>query len=76
MNIVTSDPAVLPRPTLNISRTGDIPTEEETFSIGMQCTGLRSAEVDVTITIDITLNRATNNVTELVFRRKKVCLLT
>lgn len=46
----------------------------ETFSIGMRCTGIRPAEVDVTITIEVTLNRATNNVTELVFRRKKICL--
>lgn len=65
---------VLPRPTMNISRIGDVPTEIETFSIDMQCSGLRSAEVEVTITIEVTLNRATNNVTELVFRRKKICL--
>lgn len=58
---------------MNISRTGNIPTEIETFSIDMQCSGLKSAEVDVTITIEVTLNRATNNVTELVFRRKKIC---
>lgn len=40
----------------------------------MLCTGIRAAEVEVTITIEVTLNRATNNVTELVFRRKKICL--
>lgn len=40
----------------------------------MRCTGIRPAEVEVTITIEVTLNRATNNVTELVFRRKKICL--
>lgn len=76
VNIETSDLAVLPRPTLNISRSGNIPTEIETFSIDMQCSGLRSAEVEVTITIEVTLNRASNNVTELVFRRKKICLHT
>lgn len=65
---------VLPRPTMNISRSGDVPTEIETFSIDMQCSGLKSAEVEVTITIEVMLNRATNNVTELVFRRKKICL--
>lgn len=59
---------------MNISRSGNIPTEIETFSIDMQCSGLRSAEVEVTVTIEVTLNRATNNVTELVFRRKKICL--
>lgn len=71
---MTSDTAVLPRPAMNISRTGNIPMDIETFSIGMRCTGIRPAEVDVTITIEVTLNRATNNVTELVFRRKKICL--
>lgn len=59
---------------MNISRTGNIPTDIETFSINMRCTGIQPAEVDVTITIEVTLNRATNNVTELVFRRKKICL--
>lgn len=65
---------MLPRPVLNISRKGNIPIEVENFSIDMQCSGLKSAEVDVTITIEVTLNRASNNVTELVFRRKKICL--
>lgn len=74
INIVTADPTVLPPPTLNISRTGSIPTEVETFGIAMRCSGLRSAEVEVTITIEVTLNRATKNVTELVLRRKKICL--
>ncbi|KAG4073068.1 hypothetical protein HA402_009487 [Bradysia odoriphaga] len=74
INIATSDVAVLPRPTMNISHTGNMPTNIETFSIEMRCTGLRPAEVEVTITIEVTLNRATNNVTELVFKRKKICL--
>lgn len=59
---------------MNITRSGNIPTEIETFSIGLRCTGIRPAEVDVTITIEVTLNRATNNVTELVFRRRKICV--
>lgn len=74
INIVTSEPAVLPRPSLNISRIGEIPTEPLTYSIGMKCSGIREAEVEVTIAIEIILDRATNNVTELVFRRKKICL--
>ncbi|XP_055851084.1 tyrosine-protein kinase Drl [Episyrphus balteatus] len=74
INIVTSEPAVLPRPTLNISRIGEIPLEPLTFSIGMKCSGIREAEVEVTIAVEIILDRATNNVTELVFRRKKICL--
>lgn len=74
INIATSDPAVLPRPTLNITKSGNIPTEIQTFAVIMKCSGLRPAEVEVTITIEITLNRAANNVTELVFRRKKICV--
>lgn len=74
IHITSSDPEVLPRPSMNISRTGEVPTEIETFSIGLRCSGARAAEVEVSITIDITLNRATNNGTELTFRRKKICL--
>lgn len=60
---------------MNISRSGNVPVDVETFAIDMQCSGLKSGEVEVTITIEVTLNRATNNVTEVVLRRKKVCLL-
>lgn len=74
INVATSDPVVLPRPQLNISRIGEMPQEIETFAIDMRCSGVRAAEVDVTISIEVTLNRATNNVTELVFTRRKICL--
>lgn len=74
INVASSDPAVLPRPTLNISQIGEIPTNVQTFSIGMKCSGIRPAEVEVTITIEVILNRASNNITELVFRRKKICM--
>ncbi|CAO1323224.1 unnamed protein product [Diamesa serratosioi] len=74
INIVTTDQAVLPRPSLNISRIGEIPQHDETFSISMKCSGIRAAEVDVKISIEVTLNRATNNVTELTFSRQKICL--
>lgn len=74
INIGSSDPIVLPRPQLNISRIGEIPQSIETFALDLKCSGVRSAEVDVTISIKITLNRETNNVTDLVFTRKKICL--
>ena len=74
INIATSDPTVLPRPQLNISRIGEMPQEIETFAIEMRCSGVRAAEVDVTISIEVTLNRANNNVTDLVFTRRKICL--
>ncbi|XP_058450483.1 tyrosine-protein kinase Dnt [Malaya genurostris] len=74
INIVTSDPMVLPKPSMNISRMGEIPTQIETFAIALKCAGRDPAEVEVTITIEVTLNRATGNATELVFRRKKICI--
>ncbi|KAL9924357.1 tyrosine-protein kinase Drl [Glossina fuscipes] len=74
LNIITSDPSVLPRPTLNISRIGEIPLEPQTFAVGMKCSGTRDAEVEVTIAVEIILDHQTNNITDLVFRRKKICL--
>ncbi|XP_065357599.1 tyrosine-protein kinase Drl [Calliphora vicina] len=74
LNIITSDPSVLPRPTVNISRIGEIPLEPQTFAIGMKCSGVRDAEVEVTIAVEIILDQQTNNITDLVFRRKKICL--
>lgn len=74
INIITSDPDVLPRPALNISAAGNVPMDIETFAIALRCSGLRAAEVEVTIAIEVTLNRSTKNTTELVFRRKKICL--
>ncbi|XP_037959034.1 tyrosine-protein kinase Dnt [Teleopsis dalmanni] len=75
INVVTSDHSVLPRPAMNISQIGEIPTTVQTFSISLKCSGARAAEVDVTISIEVILNRAQNNVTHLVFRRKKICFL-
>lgn len=74
VNIITSEPFVLPRPMLNISRIGEIPLEPQTFAVGLKCSGTRDAEVEVTIAIEIILDRKTNNITDLMFRRKKICL--
>lgn len=59
---------------VNISMVGNVPTYAETFSISLPCSVHLAAEVDVTISINITLNKATNNVTQLNFRRRKICL--
>lgn len=72
IQITTSDPQVVPRPSMNISRTGEIPTDIETFAVSLKCSGIRAAEVEVLISVEVTLSR--NNRTELVFRRKKICL--
>ncbi|XP_004523050.1 tyrosine-protein kinase Drl isoform X1 [Ceratitis capitata] len=74
VNIITSEPFVLPRPMLNISRIGEIPLEPQTFAVSLKCSGTRDAEVEVTIAIEIILDRKTNNITDLMFRRKKICL--
>uniref|UniRef100_T1GU23 WIF domain-containing protein n=1 Tax=Megaselia scalaris TaxID=36166 RepID=T1GU23_MEGSC len=75
INIETSDPEALPRPTLNITRIGEIPVQKQTFAIGMKCSGSKEAEVEIKISVEIVVDKATNNVTELVFKRKKFCLV-
>ncbi|XP_037711331.1 tyrosine-protein kinase Drl [Drosophila subpulchrella] len=74
INIATSDTEVLPRPILNISRIGDVPMEPQTWGIALKCSGTKNAEVTVTINVEVILDRATNNNTNLIFKRKKICL--
>lgn len=76
LNVVSSDQDVLPRPALNVSQIGEIPTHIQTWAVGLRCSGTRAAEVDITISLEVILNRALNNVTHLVFRRKKICLVS
>lgn len=66
--------AAISAATLNISWSGSVPVYVQTFSVTLPCSGHLAAEVDVTIAINITLNKANNNVTQLLFRRKKICL--
>lgn len=74
INVITSEAEVLPRPFMDIPQIGEIPTSVQTFTIGLKCSGIRASEVDVSISLEVILNRALNNVTHLVFRRKKICL--
>jgi RYK receptor-like tyrosine kinase len=74
INVVTSDSIALPQPTINITRIGEVPQETETFAIELRCSGVKTAEVDVKIEIDVTLNRAANNISQLIFTRRKMCL--
>jgi len=76
INVVSSDQEVLPRPAINVSHSGEIPTSIQTWSIALKCSGLKAAEVDVTVSLEVVLNRSLNNVTHLVFRRKKICLVS
>ncbi|XP_034098545.1 tyrosine-protein kinase Dnt [Drosophila albomicans] len=75
LNVMSSDQEVVPRPALNVSGIGEIPTHIQTWSVALRCSGVRAAEVDITISLEVILNRSLNNVTHLVFRRKKICLL-
>ncbi|XP_030376744.1 tyrosine-protein kinase Drl [Scaptodrosophila lebanonensis] len=74
INVATSDSDVLPRPMLNISRIGDVPVDAQTWGVSLKCSGTRAAEVTVTISLEVILDRETNNNTNLVFKRKKICL--
>uniref|UniRef100_A0A182P4T0 WIF domain-containing protein n=1 Tax=Anopheles epiroticus TaxID=199890 RepID=A0A182P4T0_9DIPT len=76
ITIDSPDPEALPKPSMNISAQGEIPERIQTVAIALRCSGVISAEVYVTITVEITLDRATGNTTELMFRRKKICLMS
>jgi RYK receptor-like tyrosine kinase len=67
----SNSPSVLLPPKLNITSTGSVPTSVQTFSVTLPCSGVLAGEVDVTITINITISHT--NVTTLPFRRKKIC---
>ncbi|XP_054269478.1 tyrosine-protein kinase Dnt-like isoform X1 [Macrosteles quadrilineatus] len=72
--VTVSNPEALAAPILNISDHGSVPTVVQTFAVELPCTGVVAAEVDVVISINVTLNRANNNVTRLNFKRVKICL--
>ncbi|KAL0268896.1 UNVERIFIED_CONTAM: hypothetical protein PYX00_010680 [Menopon gallinae] len=69
-----SNPRPLLNPGLNISQTGYVPTTPQTFSLELRCSGLMDEEIAVTLNVSITINKSTNMVTNLVFRRNKICL--
>jgi len=63
-------------PTLNISSRGNVPSRLQVFRLRFPCTGRFSSEVDVHLHLNVTMNenRKSNNVTQLRFKRKKICL--
>jgi len=67
-------PVVLGNPYVNISLTGTVPREPTTFTLYLPCTGAVSAEVHVTLNINVTSSRPNLPPTELYFRRRKICL--
>ena len=78
-NISTASSLVpaLATPLVNISRVGAVPEREQTWSVGLHCSGLEAGEVVVTITIDIIglTPSLPQNVTRLKLNRKKTCHL-
>ncbi|XP_020283411.1 tyrosine-protein kinase Dnt-like [Pseudomyrmex gracilis] len=71
MAVDISNPSVLST-SLNISQTGDIPVgRQQTWALSLHC-GPYDAEVDLTLRINVTLS--TRNITNLEFKRKKICL--
>uniref|UniRef100_A0A6A7FZC8 Fibroblast growth factor receptor-like n=1 Tax=Hirondellea gigas TaxID=1518452 RepID=A0A6A7FZC8_9CRUS len=65
---------VLAPPYVNVSLTGTVPTEATTFTLYLPCTGAASAEVNVTLNINVTSPRPNLPPTVLYFKRKKICL--
>ncbi|KAJ9592192.1 hypothetical protein L9F63_001308, partial [Diploptera punctata] len=74
ISVDVSNKEALDTPRLNVSSEGNVPTTPQTFRVALPCSGSKDAEVDVTLSINITIHRATNNVTSLVFKRRKICL--
>ncbi|EFA11279.1 tyrosine-protein kinase Drl [Tribolium castaneum] len=71
IKVDTSDSQILLPPQLNITSRGSVPTTLQTFSLSLLCSGAATGEVNVTITISVTITPS--NVTTLMFRRKKIC---
>lgn len=68
-----SDTDALWPPQLNVSQSGYVPTYAQTFRVSLPCKGHQDVEVNVTIAVNVTINRATHNVTALLFNRRKIC---
>ncbi|XP_030756297.1 tyrosine-protein kinase Drl-like [Sitophilus oryzae] len=63
---------VLLPPQMNVSSNGVIPTSVQTFRITMMCTGLKTAEITVFISLFVS-TREKSNTTIVKFKRNKVC---
>ncbi|KAK8407468.1 hypothetical protein O3P69_002188 [Scylla paramamosain] len=67
-------PSPMAPPSVNVSLTGTVPTEPLTFRLDLPCLGIRSAEVDVILNINVTSPRPRQPPTVLYFMRRKICL--
>ncbi|KAM3958970.1 tyrosine-protein kinase derailed 2 [Aphomia sociella] len=64
--------AMLP-PQVNISERGLVPTTLQTFRVRLPCTGSRSAEILVTIQLNISAPDRAHKDIRLLFKRNKIC---
>ena len=62
-------------PTVNVSLTGTMPVQPQTFKLSLPCTGKVSVEVEVILNINVTSPRPRQPPTVLYFKRKKICLV-
>ena len=71
----SSSTAALPSPSINISTSGIVPENPQTWTVTLMCSGLEAGEVVVSVNIAITgLDTSFPlNVTNLKFKRKKTC---
>ncbi|KPI91796.1 Tyrosine-protein kinase RYK [Papilio xuthus] len=65
--------AMLP-PQVNISERGYVPTTLQTFRVRLPCTGTRSAEILVTMQLNISAPDRAHKDVKLLFKRNKICL--
>ncbi|CAL4144161.1 unnamed protein product [Meganyctiphanes norvegica] len=65
---------IMYQPSINVSTTGTVPKEVETFRFDLPCTGLQNAELAFTLNINVTSNRPRNPPTSVYIMRRKVCL--
>ncbi|XP_046409081.1 tyrosine-protein kinase Dnt-like [Ischnura elegans] len=61
-------------PEFNISLRGQVPTRVQTFRVRFPCTGLRSAEIEIVMQLNVSTYNPLHNETSLNFRRNKICL--
>ncbi|XP_043270104.1 tyrosine-protein kinase Drl-like [Venturia canescens] len=63
------------RPRVNVSAKGEVPVTLQVFRIRLPCSGLFSAEIPMTLRLNVTAPPGTRyNDTVLVFKRNKICL--
>jgi len=72
----TSDPTALQKPLLTIPPSEFIPTSPTTFQIHLPCSGLKSTEVLVTLSLNVTADPKFKplEIVPVLLKRKKVCL--